>query len=81
MAIGAARAKAKAEEAALARGVQGTQLGGPAVQAAREQQRRQQEAEQAKAIRQADADFRARSEARIRAQLLRAAGGDRRMIF
>jgi hypothetical protein len=81
MAIGAARAKAKAEEAALARGAQGGQIGWPEVQAAREQQRRQQEAEQAKVTRQADADFRARREARIRAQLLRATGGDRRMIF
>jgi hypothetical protein len=81
MAIGAARAKAKAEEAALARGAQGGQIGWPEVQAAREQQRRAEAAERAKAEREATAQFRARHEADVRAQLLRAAGGDRRMIF
>jgi hypothetical protein len=78
MAIGAARAKAKAEEAALARGAQGGQIGWPDVQAALEQQRRAEEAERAKAEREAAAQFRAQHEARIRRQLSRFAG---RRIF
>jgi hypothetical protein len=81
MARAARRRRVEAEAAALARGVQGTQSDWREVQAAREQQRRAEAAERAKATRQADADFRARREAEIRAQLLRAAGGDRRMIF
>jgi hypothetical protein len=80
MARAARRRQAEAEEAALARGPNNGSAFSD-VMAAREQQRRQQEAEQAKATRQADADFRAQREAEIRAQLLRAAGGDRRMIF
>jgi hypothetical protein len=79
MARAAIRRRAEVEAAAAARGANTVTLAD--VFAAREADRRAKQAAELKARIDADAVFRAQHEARIRAQLLRAAGGDRRMIF